>query len=179
MTDQTVWNYINNLWPSSMRPPTEREAIAGVKRLYKRAMGKPWTGKVQATSGNRYTWIRRGTLFVNPDRGYYGGWRDIVHELSHYAHQRVNSRSRPHDAGQAYIERDLSEYAIKHRFPEGGHVRPLKETKAPADKVAERFRRMLVRRDAWEAKAKRANNALKKLNSEIRAYRHRYGDRLI
>ena len=99
--------------------PNKEEAIRFAKRIYRKGMGKPWKGKVKITSGNRYTWIRRGILVVNPDHGYYGGWRDILHEISHYIHWHKNPGKQPHDASQFRLERDLTEYAIKSGICEG------------------------------------------------------------
>tara|TARA_R100001082_G_scaffold27622_1_gene13807 strand:+ start:1572 stop:2129 length:558 start_codon:yes stop_codon:yes gene_type:complete len=128
MRNKHVWDAVNNVWPKDVNlVPTEREAVIGVKRLYKKFMGHAWSGEIKITSGNRHTWIRRNTLSINPDHGYYGGWRDIVHGLSHYIFMRQNPNLKPHNPKQAYLERAIAEYVVASGFLEGRHVRPLKE----------------------------------------------------
>ena len=128
MRNKHIWDAVNNVCPKDVNlVPTEREAVIGVKRLYKKFMGHAWSGEIKITSGNRHTWIRRNTLSINPDHGYYGGWRDIVHGLSHYIFMRQNPNLKPHNPKQAYLERAIAEYVVASGFLEGRHVRPLKE----------------------------------------------------
>ena len=174
-----VYSFINKLWPNRCPVPTPQEALRGAKRLYRVAMGRPWRGDVKLTSGNRHTWIRRGVLYVNPDKRFgYRGWRDIVHSISHYAHMRKHPSAGPHDVRQAYLERDLANYVISHGWLEG-HLKPkAPKEKPPRDIVRERYDRMLARCEAWSKKARRAEQALKKAKREISAYETRHGDRL-
>lgn len=195
MTDKTVYRYINGLWPKAMLAPTEREAISGVKALWRHATGKPLKLDIEITSGNRYTWTAysakrdRHVLRVNPEGHHFGGWRDIVHDLSHLILQRGWERPdlkvrrrfprKPHDSGQAYLERDLVEYALKRGMPEGKHVRAVKpKPDRKRDVVVERFKRMIERREKWEAKSRRAEKALAKVEREIADYERRHGERL-
>ena len=114
MSNKHIWKAVNSVWPNDVNlVPNEKDAITLTKRLFKKFYGRKWCGKIKITSGNRYTWVRRGTLLINPDRrGYYGGWRDIVHELSHYIHRRKNPGLRDHDPKQAYLERAIAEYVV-------------------------------------------------------------------
>ena len=92
-----LYEDINQSWPKGMAAPSPKEAVAGAKRLYKMGMGRPWCGPVRLTSGNRYTWIRDGVLVVNPDRkGYFRGWKDIVHNMAHYCHRRLHPDETAH-----------------------------------------------------------------------------------
>jgi hypothetical protein len=138
MSDKHIWDAVNKVWPKGVNLiPTEREAVTGVKRLYKKFMGRPCRWDIKITSGNRYTWVRRNTLYINPNHGYYGGWRDIVHELSHYIFMRKYPHLKPHNPKQAYLERAMAEYVVASGFLEGRHVRPSKET--PQDCSLRRF----------------------------------------
>ena len=175
MSDKHVWDAVNNVWPKGVNLiPTEREAVIGVKRLYKKFMGRTWSGDIKLTSGNRHTWIRRNTLSINPDYGYYGGWRDIVHTLSHYVFMRQNPDLRPHNPKQAYLERAMAEYVIASGFLEGRHVRPLKEKRtislvakraAHADKMLKKHQDNLKRTAKLVAKWQKKVRYYKKRNA--------------
>jgi hypothetical protein len=177
-----LWDrLVNSKWPHSMPIPNEKEAIAGAKRLYKKAMGRPWRGAVKVTSGNRHTWVRRGTLVVNPNEVRWngsGGWAEIVHSISHYAHWRLNPKDAPHSSKQSYIERDLTDYVIAQGWLEGKLKRP-KHDASKKDIVSERYQRILARETIWEKKFKRAKNALAKARRERRAYEARHGERIV
>lgn len=84
---------VNRSWPEGTSDgrnlkPTPQEALSAARRLYRFALKKPFKGKMKLTSGNRYTWIRSGVFYVNPDyRG--GGWHELVHLISHQMAQRL------------------------------------------------------------------------------------------
>lgn len=187
MSDE-LWNrLVNSKWPKDMPVPTEQEAITGAKRLYRKAMGKPFTGDVKITSGNRHTWIRmapdakrgRGyirTMFVNPAYRHRPGWPGIVHSISHYAHSRKHPNDRPHSDRQAYIERDLTDYALAAGFHEG-KLKRVPKPKPHKDLAADRAANIDKRIAAWETKEKRAKNALKKLRNQKRYYDKKLAER--
>jgi len=170
---------VNNKWPSNAPRPTDQEALSGAKRLYRKAMGKPWKGKMILVRGNRHTWIRglEGRFEVNPNRSRgYGGWKGIVHGISHYCHRRLHPGDRPHSNRQARLERDLTDYVLEKGFLEG----KLKSKALPKEKVdliPVRYKRMVARQAAWQKKVSRAKNALQKVKKEMREYERRHGDR--
>lgn len=173
-----LWDrLVNSKWPPGIATPSDAEAITGAKRLYRKAMGKPWRGPVTITSGNRHTWIRRGVLYVNPNYTWRPGWPGIVHAIAHYAHARKHPGDRPHSARQAYIERDLTDYALANGFLEGRLNRPKRQASKP-DPVVSRYQRILARQSKWQTKLKRAENALAKVRKERRDYERRHGGRL-
>lgn len=161
-------NYIsvNGKWPEGTNDgrdiiPTEQEAISACKRLYRRAMGKPFIGKFKITSGRRYTWIRNGVFYVNPNQKSWagnGGWHEIVHMISHIASSRRYNEN--HGSRHASIERDLIQYVVEQGWLDGklktkAAPKPDKKT-AKLDSVASRIKK-------WESKLKRAETALRKL----------------
>ena len=160
---------VNGAWPEGNLPvPTGPEAISAVRRLYRMAMKKPWSGKVKLTSGRRYTWPRRGTYFINPAGHHFGGWKDIVHDVSHYCHRRLHPTKRPHDFRHLLLEREMVTYVVSQGWLDGKLRRP--ETAKPkADPQQERYQRILARIKGWQSKEKRAATALKKLGRQ-RAY---------
>lgn len=112
------WATLNTGWPQRVMIPSDAAAITGVKRLYRHITGCPWPGKVEVVRGrHRRTWARGGVLSVAPEgEGPTGrrGWPAIVHDLSHLVHRRMNRRAKPHDSGQARIERRMQEYVLEN-----------------------------------------------------------------
>lgn len=168
------YHAVNSQWQAGTNEgrtvkPTPKEAMAGAKRLYRVAMGKPWRGRVEITSGRRHTSIRSGVLYVNPDQTWDGGWHGIVHSISHHASWRLYREN--HGPRHAFIEKELIAYAVRSGFLDGKLRRPVKE-KPAADPKAARHASVLARIEAWERKMKRAETALRKLARQ-RAYYER------
>jgi hypothetical protein len=158
---------VNGVWPDAIPPLTAQEAVTGTKRLYRLVMKKPFQGKVRITSGNRRgVAIRYGEMIINPDRG----WREVVHSLSHRCHFRLYPNHRPHDGRgtHAFVERMMIEHVIKSGWLEGKLRRPEKP-KANVDLKRLRYARICARIERWEAEARRAECALKRLAAK-RAY---------
>ncbi len=164
-----VWKAVDDAWPDDMPVPTGPEAIKGAKRLYKRAMGRPWKGPVKLTSGRNHTWIRRGVLVVNPNETNDWGWKGIVHSISHYAHMRLNPNLRPHDAKQAYLERDLAEYAVKSGFL-GGKLKSRAKPKVKESVVVTRAMKAEKMLALHQKKLKREQKLVAKWQAKCRYY---------
>lgn len=172
---ERLWGYVNDQWkahPNHKTPPTPEEAIRGFKILYRAASGRAFKGKVVITSGNRHTWVRGGIWYVNPDEPRWdglGGWAEIVHSMSHYFHSRNNPTLAPHHAKQAYLERKLTETALRRGFLDGKLKPKPKAPKPPVDKLAVAMERLEAREKAWATKLKRANTAIAKMKKERRS----------
>lgn len=182
------YHSVNGAWPEGTNDgrdikPTPQEAMSAAKRLYRFAMKRPFKGKVKLTSGNRYTWIKSGVLYVNPDQGAGivnrhlggklmrsgGGWHELVHAMSHYCASRLYPRGKPHGAQHAFLEKEMIEHVVNSGWLEGKLKRP--EKPQPEIDVKQiRRDRVLRRIEAWEAKRRRAENALKKLRKQARYY---------
>ena len=165
---------VNSAWPEGTNEgrslkPTPQEALSAAKRLYRIAMKKPFRGEMKLTSGRRYTWIRNGVFYVNPDyRG--GGWHEIVHLISHYACHRLFPNAKGHGVQHAFLERELIAEVIKRGWLDGKLKRP---EKAKADPIGAKAARIESRLKAWTAKQKRAATAIKKLERQRRYYAKR------
>ncbi len=157
---------VNGAWPRPIPSLTPQEALSAAKRLYRIAMGRPFKGAMQITSGNRHTWIRQGVFYVNPENG----WHDLVHDISHYAHWRLHPDKSGHDFRHAYLEKQLVETVVTKGWLEGKLKRTPKE-KPPVQEV--RYQRILDRIKAWRTKQKRAANALAKLEKQKKDYEKR------
>jgi hypothetical protein len=162
---------VNGAWPPDTNDgrdlkPTPQEAMSAARRLYRLGTGRAFRGRVRLTSGNRYTWVRRHVLYVNPDCRR-GGWHELVHDLSHYCHRKVHPRNKPHAGTHAWIERNMIQHVVESGWLDGKLKRPAKEK---PDVRQVRQKRVLAAINKWEAKRKRAETALKKLRRQARYY---------
>lgn len=171
MPTPAEWNrLVNNKWPDVVPKPTAQEAILGARMLYRKFLGGKGPLKVAVTSGNRYTWKRNGTLYVNPDHGW-NGFRGIIHLLAHYAHRRVHPGKRPHHYTELELEKEMTNFAIEKGFHLGKLKREPK--KAPATKLEKAQAAAAKAKQAiakWEAKRKRADTAIRKYKTRAKYY---------
>lgn len=167
VTRKEWYERVNAEWPAQVPPLTAEEAIRAGRKLYRFALRRTFTGKVRVTSGNRYTWIRRGEMVVNPEKGWHG----LVHLLSHYADDRLRPDAH-HDGKHARLELRMIREVKRRGWLNGTLNRP---PKAPVERDPRqvRYARVLARISVWEAKQKRAVNALKKLYRQKRYYEGR------
>jgi len=180
-----VWNRLVNEKFDGQSPILSPEAsVKAAKRLYRKAMGDPWRGPVKVTSGNRQTWVRRGTLIVNPDQHNRPnrGLREIIHAISHYAHARLHPNDAPHSRRQAQLEGRLATHAVKSGWLDEGALEPkprgAKEPGPKPDIVGQRYQRIANREAKWAAKLEQAKRLHAKAKREKRVYELRHGDRL-
>ncbi len=148
------WNDVHH---ERQIPQSDEEAIRGFERLYRAATGRKFTGRVKATSGNRATWCRRGVWSVNPNRrnSIYRGWPEIIHMISHWV-------ERYHDHAQLRLERDLTDYALKHGFHEGKMAPKPKPEKSETDLIRIEVAKVDRRISAAEDRLKKAKAAIKR-----------------
>jgi hypothetical protein len=189
--DRSQWDrLVNERWDGVQPVLSPEDSIKATLRLFRQAMGRPWTGKVRLATGNRRTWVRSGVLVVNPDessRGSQGGLREIIHSIAHYAHYRLHPSEAPHSRRQLLLESRLVTYAIKSGFAEG-RVRRLgpapqpkaaPEPKPPVDKVVQKHARMVKRRDTYRAQVERLTRLLAKAEREVKDYQRRHKGRVV
>lgn len=132
--DKSLWDRLVNEKFGGEYPVLSPEAsVEAALRLYRKAMGKPFSGKIKLTSGNRRTWVRNGVMSVNPDERIWTGsrgLREIIHSISHLAHRHLHPLDAPHSRRQAQLEGRLVTYAIKSGWLEPGKLKPTKKTLA-------------------------------------------------
>jgi hypothetical protein len=179
----TTYRDVNAVWPDPIPVPTSRDAITGAKRLIRHAHRlavkdgavpkysrlRRFTFKL--TSGNRYTEVRRTVWYINPNQGGHWGWHQIVHGVSHWAQRHYWPKAGGHGALHAWLEKELADYAIKN-FLDGQLTKLTRDT-IPVDKIAVRAARVSARIKEWEAKRRRADNAIRKLRRTERYYGRR------
>lgn len=172
-----AYETVNGQWPEGTEcgrkiVPTDKEAITACKRLYRKIVGRPFGGRVEVTSGNRYTYIRGGVLYVNPNYRGYGGWHELVHGLSHHLARKLHghlSSYKPHSHHHAFIERQMIEHVVKSGWLEGKLRSPTK-TKAPVSLQEARAARVMARLVAKEKAMARLEKQIKKLRIKARYY---------
>jgi hypothetical protein len=172
MPTPAEWNrLVNNKWPDVVPKPSAQEAILGARMLYRKFLGKKAPLKVIVTSGNRYTWVRYGTLYVNPDHGW-NGFRGIIHLLAHYAHRRVHPGKRPHHYTELELEKEMTNFAIEKGFHLGKLKRELKPKVQPTklEKAQAKAAKARLAIKEWEAKRKRADAALRRHKIRAKYY---------
>jgi hypothetical protein len=168
-TEKIPYARVNGAWPETLPELTPQEAKTAFKRLYRMTMKKPWKGKIAFTSGNRHNWSRYGSFYLNPKGNHFGGWRDLVHGLSHYCHRKLYPNAKPHSFQHHFLEKEMVEYVVKNGWLEGKLKRKAPEKPAPDPKGV---KLALIKRriENWEKKEQRARNALKKLRRKESYY---------
>lgn len=111
---------VNSTWANEVPPLTAAEAVKAAPRLLKKFSTIRPVKEVKVTSGNRYTWVRRGILYVNPDRKETigGGWAALVHDLSHYVHWH-DGVGKPHSKEHAKLEIKMVKYVVRSGWLDG------------------------------------------------------------
>ena len=164
---------VNATWPAEVPALTADEAVKAAKKLYRFALGSTYSGKVIVTSGNRYSYLRYGVLYINPSWGWESD-RGLVHLLSHAFHRRLSSE-RPHGGTHARLEIRMIKEVIKRGWLDGALRTAPKPAKVAPRKPdsAVKLARTEAAIDRWEKKLRRAENALKKLRRRQAYYSKR------
>ena len=171
LSKRAWYERVNAAWPAQVPPLTAQEAVSAYRRLYRFVKGRKFEGKIVVGSGNRHSYRRyrlvgKGAarrferiMCVNPERG----WKDLIHELSH------NWTPGAHGREHAQLERRMIREVVRRGWLEGKLKR---EPKAPParDPVVERRGRIEARITRWEAKKRRAEQALRRLYRSRRYY---------
>lgn len=168
MVTRTEWyERVNSAWPAEIPVISAIEAQRAARRLWRWAMSEPYSGKVKATSGNRYTWAQHGILKVNHEKG----WKLLVHDMSHLCWSRANrGETKPHESGHAKLELAMIKEVLKRGWLSGILKTPEKPDTKTEDLKSIRHKRILDRIDGWKKKQQRAERALKKLTRQAKYY---------
>ena len=131
-----------------------------VRAMWKQEMGGKLPWKLRIGSGNRRTWMNDFVFTVNPDQG----WHDINHDMSHFIERRGSGGA--HTDNQVRLEGAGARLIVRRFLRDEPYVDP----KKGRDHVADRAVRVDAGIKRWDAKLKRAANALKKLKKKKRYY---------
>lgn len=158
-------------WPPGELPAlTDAEALKATRKLYRFAKGRTCRLQVRIGTGNTVTgYETHGGIVVNPNRVRRGpmrhraGWEDVVHLLSHAFY------SGPHGGQHARFEMRMIKEVIKRGWL-SGTLRTAPPAVAPAaDPRDVKRARTVAAIGRWEAKERRATNALRKLRRSLAA----------
>jgi len=114
--------------------PTFPEAVRATKKLHRFVRRQKCHWDFEETSGNRYTWVRGNTCFINVDKG----WGDFIHLLSHYLHRASTGEN--HSKDHARLELRMRKEVLRRGWLDGrlkdkGRV---KVPPSPIDKIQKR-----------------------------------------
>lgn len=177
-----AYERVNGAWPANTRDgrdlkPTAQEAVAACRRLYRFAMKRPFKGIIRTVTGRKRGGWKVEThprdrfktivvIEVNPDR-WGGGWHEVVHMMSHRCAYRLHPGSKAHGPQHHWLELQMVEHVVKSGWLDGKLRRP---DKPPVDRAAVRKARLERRIRAWQAKARRAETALRKLRRQAKRH---------
>tara|TARA_R100000544_G_C2209535_1_gene51131 strand:- start:42 stop:884 length:843 start_codon:yes stop_codon:yes gene_type:complete len=164
----TTWKSVGvnpNVWKST--PADYKVVCKTIKVLWRKEMGAKFPYDLKEVTGNRDTWCRdRCTFTVNPEKG----WAEIIHSLGHWMGYMKNLK-RPHCAQHAAMEYRLTKYVAENNLVELSNQELAKpKVKLRVNKVAQRYARMLTRKQKWAKTLKQAERNLAKVEQEITKY---------
>jgi hypothetical protein len=131
-----------------------------VRAFWRQEMGGKFPWRLRVGSGNRRTWLADFVFTVNPDQG----WHDINHDMSHFIERRKHGGA--HTDYHVRLEGAGARLIVRRFLRDEPYVDP----KKGRDRVADRAVRVDAGIKRWDAKLKRAVNALKKLKKQQRYY---------
>ena len=135
-------------------------AMNFVRAFWRQEMGGKLPWRIHVGSGNRRTWMNDYVFTVNPDQG----WHDINHDMSHFIERRGSGGA--HTDNQVRLEGAGARLIVRRFLRDEPYVDP----KKGRDHVSDRAARVDAGIKRWDAKLKRAANALKKLKQKKRYY---------
>ena len=167
---------VNASWPEAVPALSEDEAVRAARKLYRFVTKKTWSGEVvvrphggpwgrqwRAFSYTRDAKGRRA-IAVYPE----AGWKDLVHLMSHYLESYAGTHG--HNATHARLEMRMIREVVRRGWLDGKLRGPEKPAVAAPDKLSVRRQRTAAAIARWEAKERRAANALKKLRRRLAYY---------
>jgi hypothetical protein len=146
---------INATWGVDIPPLTELEAVRAARKLFRFTMRRTFNGKVFVTSGRRYTWIRRGNIYVNPEKG----WKELVHMISHWCCHRMRPEAKNHSKVHARFEQRMVKEVLKRGWLQG----TLKTEPVVINSLDVKMARLDKREREWLRRLRRAQTALKSI----------------
>lgn len=152
---------------------TRAEAEIASQRLLK-AFGKCNTDR--PAQYRDATWnrpARRCWLSSVPTRGDSPrkGWPRLIHDIGHIVFAARCPRSRPHGDGHAALEAEIASYVVQMGWLTGS-LKP-KAAAKPTGNDKPKAAAKLTRKQRWEAKLRRIENAIRKARRQRKALERR------
>lgn len=164
------YHTVNSVWPDTVPPITDQEALSAARRLWRFAMKSklPYKLRIGKLRGRSMD-IDSGGMVIDHRRH---GWHGLVHSMSHRCHWRLYRHTKDfdsHDHRHAFLEREMIRHVVQSGWLTGTLRRPEKP-KPQIDQRQQRHARVLAGIARWQAKQRRAEKALAKLARQRRHY---------
>lgn len=154
------YQQVRDEWPDRFPPITRVEAERAARKLVAHFAPKGWKRRQVET---RRVWIS-----PKPTRGHWKGWGRLIHDVSHTVFRWTYPSRRPHDPLHVHYETEIAKYVAQSDWLEGGLKPPEKKKPTLDEKRAKDLERTIAGIKRWTAKARRADTALRKLNTKKR-----------
>lgn len=160
---------VGDVWAAArpIPPITHDEAERAVRRIY-RHFGHKSQGGPNARTARFNGEVRRVWITPKTDAGLFKGWERLAHDVSHRIFAARHPTFRPHAGGHDALERDIAAYIVAQGWL-GGTLRR-DRPKAGGKDASAKLAAIDARIARWEAKARRAKNALTKLARQRKYY---------
>lgn len=164
-------------FPLPDTPMTAGEAERFARKMYRFMVGETFAGTVYITSGKRRRTYIEGhkdvptqvRIVVNAGQG----WRTVVRELS--LHLYIIGNGTCSSVEHEWAESKMVAEVWKRGYLDGRLQDKPKAPPTKTDVQRARYKNVLKLIKQWESKRKRANNALKKLNTKRKYYEKQLG----
>ena len=161
---------VNNLWKDVKVPYITRLESEKAKNLLIKKFGSKrfMPPGISSMKGKKYR-VRKTWICLSGDPSTLRkGWRDLVHEISHWVYwRRFPGRRFNHSFQQAEIEFEMSQFIISSGWLDGG-LKPKvvvlsKEEKR--QKKLDHYQKLINR---WQTKMKLATTFIRKYNKKVK-----------
>ena len=164
---------VNNLWKDVKVPYITRVEAGKAKNLLIKKFGAkrfmPVGKSAMKSTYPFYKRVRKTWICLSGDPSTLRkGWRDLVHEISHWVYwKRFPNKRFNHSFQQAEIEFEMSQFVISSGWLDGG-LKPKvvvlsKEEKR--QKKLDHYQKLISR---WQTKMKLANTFIRKYNKKVK-----------
>lgn len=158
---------VNSRWPWPLPPLGREEARRAAARLV-RHFGKrelagghcdvPWS--LTRRNKARTVWTS-----ARPTMNHCRGWARLVHDISHLVFTYRHPTFRPHDGGHAQLEAEIQDYVLTKGWLAGTLKPPQPKRLTTDQKRSNKLARCEQSLKRWDAKLRRAQNAVRKLRA--------------
>lgn len=156
---------VNQTLPQILPPITRVEAERAARIIF-RHFGGTRHGSALMLAPARFRRVRRCWISSKCTSEHHKGWGRLVHDVSHRIFRARHPGFRPHDNGHAQLEQEIAAFVVANGWLTGTLK---KEAPTPADKRAAKLARTLQLLARWNAKLRRAQTAVSKLQRRQRA----------
>lgn len=163
--------------PDPLPAISRAEAARAVAKIFARFGGlEHGSPDMKRPARNRYGAGRREgvrTCWISPKptraSDHLKGWGRLIHDVSHDLFAQRCPRLPPHHNSHARLEAEIAAYAVAQGWLSGKLAPKPKAAPSPAQKRADQLAGIDDKLARWRTKAKRAANAIRKLERQRKA----------